>query len=131
MILKLDQFGANIGIYQNGLPLFIQNEILSHYEESDHLQTDQFKLIEPLDELIESIGRVIHFYKYNMMGGTTDLHKIILSGDHSLIELAHKKLDSQYDYEVVEMDYGIEKGNEDEKIPMKYYACIGLGLKEV
>ena len=131
MILKLDQFGANIGIYQNGLPLFIQNEILSHYEESDHLQTNQFNLVEPLDELIESIGRVIHFYKYNMMGGTADLHKIILSGDHSLIELARKKLESQYTYEVVEMDYGIEKGNEDEKIPMKYYACIGLGLKEV
>jgi len=132
MILKLDQFGANIGIYQNGLPLFIQNETLSHYEEADHLQTIELnQLVEPLDELIESIGRVIHFYKYNMMGGNVDLHKIILTGDHSLIELAQKKLESQYTYEVVVMDYGIEKGNEDEKIPMKYYACIGLGLKEV
>jgi type IV pilus assembly protein PilM len=132
MILKLDQFGANIGIYQNGLPLFIQNEFLSHVEVSDHLQNNDFdRFVEPLDELIESIGRVIHFYKYNMMSGLSDLHKIILTGDHSLIELAYKKLKSQYTYEIIVMDYGIEIDNEDEKIPMKYYACIGLGLKEV
>ena len=132
MILKIDQSNATIGIYQKGLPIFIQNEVLSHDEGIKHNDEEHINpLIEPLNDLIDNIGRVIHFYKYNMMSGNADLNQIILTGDHPFMQLAFNKLNQQYSYRITHMNYEIEQVHATEEVPTKYYACIGLGLKEV
>lgn len=132
MILKIDQSNATIGIYQKGLPIFIQNEMLLQDEDIKHNHDEHNNaLIEPLNDLIDNIGRVIHFYKYNMMSGNADLNKIMLTGDHPFMQLAYNKLNDQYNYRITHMDYEIEQVQATEVVPSKYYACIGLGLKEV
>ncbi len=129
LLLKLDLYDANISIFQEHYPVFIQNQQLS-YEDGEHLDEKQ-KTIPIIEELLDELDRIIHFYRYSLTNGNGNIEKISLTGDCPFLDDVYEMMQTRFSFPVRNLHYSAILSADGETLEGKYYPSLGLGLKEV
>lgn len=134
LLLKLDAFDANITIFQNGTPVFMQHHSFS-YEGAIEVTPagmevqDHVLIMNEATGLFEEIGRILHFYQYSFAAGAA-IQKMLLVGDHPLMQDMHAMLQNRFPFMIDHVSYP-SIAAEDEALHSKYYPSLGLVLKGV
>ncbi|MFC5773276.1 type IV pilus biogenesis protein PilM [Ectobacillus antri] len=129
LLVKLDLFDANLTIFQDGAPVFMQTQnvmVEGAIEVADEgvFVHDRTAIMLQIDELLEEIDRILHFYQYSFGQGSREIQKIMLIGDHPLRQELQSIIESRFSFPVEHLDIT------DELSP-KYYPALGLSLKGV
>lgn len=131
LLVKLDVSDANITIFHGTTPVFMQNQKFS-YEDSIEFSSDGMTVrnkemvMTEMDELMEEMDRILHFYKYSFMGGSGNMQKLLLVGDHPLLEEVYGMMRNRLPFAVEFMYASSVKVNNDEDLRPKYYPALGL-----
>jgi type IV pilus assembly protein PilM len=143
MIVQFDIDRVNISMFENQAPIFM------HYLplEFNHLIWDikrnssdqhEFKFIGDSEELantfeeyFKEISKLMDFYRYSIHQGSKNISKILLNGDHPLIEIVYSELESRFEVPVQTISSKELSMGKTAKISMSHYLALGLALKEV
>jgi type IV pilus assembly protein PilM len=83
-----------------------------------------------LEEIYRDITKLMDFYRYSLTHGKKEVTRILVNGDHPMLERVHADMKELFEIPVdtlrVSMP-GIEQGS----LPSCYNLALGLGLKEV
>jgi type IV pilus assembly protein PilM len=135
MLVKLDALDANITIFQNGTPVFMQHYSFSYAEAVEitpvgiEVQNRELILAEA-EEFLEEISRILHFYQYSFAASAGSIQKLLLIGDHPLLEDLYTMLQERFSFTVTSVSYSSVAGK-GELLHPKYYPAFGLTLKGV
>jgi type IV pilus assembly protein PilM len=143
MVVQFDIDRVNISMFENQAPIFM------HYLPSEFNTTiwdikrtadDQYELkfigdpeelTNIFEEYFKEISKLMDFYRYSIHLGSKSISKILLNGDHPLIEIILSELESRFEVPVQTITSRELIPRKTGKIPMAYYLALGLSLKEV
>ncbi|MFX3623030.1 MAG: type IV pilus biogenesis protein PilM [Ectobacillus sp.] len=136
LMVKADAFEATITIFCNQNPVFMQTESLVYGNAAEVAQSgiilqDKEEALKAIDELLEEIDRILHFYKYSFRAGQDNIQKMVLVGDHPLMEEIYMIMRNHFSFIVDPMYYSNVIVPDDRRLPPKYYPVLGLALKGV
>jgi type IV pilus assembly protein PilM len=143
MVVQFDIDRVNISMFENQAPIFMHylplefNTItwdiqrVSNEEHELKFIGDPGELANTFEEYFREIRKLMDFYRYSIHQGSKSITKILLNGDHPLIEIILSELEARFEVPVVTItsrELSIAKSG---KIPMAQYLALGLALKEV
>lgn len=139
------QFGlnhVNICIFEKTVPFFMHHLLL----EFDERQWDKrlkregkYELVYAgnhadlsfqLDDSYKEINRLMDFYRYSLHQGKKEVSKILLNGDHPMLDHIKKDLEKRFDVPLETLNYN-KHVQFERTFPEKYYLALGLALKGV
>ncbi|PAE21717.1 pilus assembly protein PilM [Bacillus sp. 7504-2] len=140
--LLVVQFGlsdVNICIFENTIPFFMHHLPLEfngedwdkklnrfgEYELAFVGEKEQFSF--QMEDSYKELNRLMDFYRYSLHQGKKQVSKILLSGDHPLLEQIKAELDNRFDVPVQMIAF--EQG--ETKLPQAFHLALGLALKGV
>ncbi|WP_416825539.1 type IV pilus biogenesis protein PilM [Ectobacillus polymachus] len=131
MLLKLDVSDANITIFHETTPVFMQNQKFAYEDAIEFSPTgmtvrDKQLVMTEIDELMEEIDRILHFYKYSFMGGAGNMQKLLLAGDHPLLEEVYGLMRNRLSFPAELLSASSAAVANDEAFRLKYYPALGL-----
>ena len=143
LVLQFDLDLVVMSIFENEVPFFMRHMYVQ-YKETDwdinigrsgfqklNFIGDWDELIQQFDEAFKEINKLIDFYQYSLHQGKNEISKILLVGDHPMVEEINVALHDRFGIEVetlVANLVGIEK---NKPVPRSHYLALGLALKEV
>ncbi len=82
------------------------------------------------EDIYKEINRLMDFYRYSLHQGKKQISKILLNGDHPMIERIKGDLEGRFvvPLETIVYDHKFEK---DHSLPYTHYLALGLALKGV
>ena len=142
LLIQFEVNSVNITIFERHIPFFMhhlpiefnQNEWemkpnrsgesqLTYIGEANNLEY-QFQ------DIYKEINRLIEFYRYSLHQGQKQVSRILLNGDHPMIEKINRDLQGRFDIPIETIAY--EKTVDHEHtLPRSYYLALGLALKGV
>lgn len=143
--LLIVQFGlneVNICIFENTVPFFMHHLPIEYDEEHwdkklnragqyDLIYTgDESDLSFQLEDSYKEINRLMDFYRYSLHQGKKQVSKILLTGDHPMLQQILKDLEGRFDVPLELISYP-EQENLEPEFSYKYYLALGLALKGV
>jgi type IV pilus assembly protein PilM len=143
MIVQFDIDRVNISMFENQAPIFMHYlplefstltwEIKRIGEDLHEIKFigDPGELANTFEEYFKEISKLMDFYRYSIHQGSKNISKILLNGDHPLIEIILSELESRYEIPVQTISSRDLNEGKTGKIPMAHYLALGLALKEV
>lgn len=143
--LLIVQFGlneVNICIFENTVPFFMHHlpiEFDEKHWDKKLNRTGNYDLVYmgetddlsfQLEDSYKEINRLMDFYRYSLHQGKKQVSKILLCGDHPLLEQIKTDLDGRFDVPLEEISFS-EQTNLDPEFSYKFYLALGLALKGV
>ncbi|WP_318508195.1 type IV pilus biogenesis protein PilM [Bacillus sp. T3] len=143
LVLQFDLDLVVMSIFENIIPAFMRHYYLHYHEDDWDIQMgrsgfqqlsfvgDQDELKEQFDEAFKEINKLIDFYQFSLHQGKTEIHKIVLTGDHPLLEEICQALKVVLDINVELLDLNELETSKNRPLPRSHYLALGLALKEV
>lgn len=143
LMAQFDVHKVNISIFENYIPLvnyLMVNEMNEKDWEQKLNSEGQYRLffigkeeeyLLQLSDTFVEISRLMDFYRYSINEGKKGVTKILISGDHPLLEFIKKEMNHRFDLPIVMIDNERIKNGQGEPLPSSYYLAFGLALKEV
>jgi type IV pilus assembly protein PilM len=143
MLVQFDIDRVNISMFENQAPIFMHYlplefntvtwDITRVSDEVHELKFigDPEELANIFEEYFREIRKLMDFYRYSIHHGSKSITKILLNGDHPLIEIILSELESRFDVPVQTISSRELSIGKTGKIPMAQYLALGLALKEV
>lgn len=143
LMVQFDINVVNICIFENHLPFFLHH-LLPDFDEDkwsvginkvgnhDLLyrgETDE--LLFQIEDIFKEINKFIDFYRYSINHGKQQITKILLNGDHPLLDLITKEMEQRFNVPVQKINGNLIAQATEDKLPMTHYLALGLALKEV
>ncbi|MGD6841158.1 type IV pilus biogenesis protein PilM [Bacillus infantis] len=136
MLVQFDMTKVNISIFDKQFPLFMHHLPLENADGAWEGQMDkegksQFTYsgeIEDLqfsfEDIYKEISKLMDFYRYSVTKGKEEVTRILLSGDHPMLNSIHEEMERRFSVPLMEMgEFG--------QIPRTHSLALGLALKEV
>jgi type IV pilus assembly protein PilM len=143
MVVQFDIDRVNISMFENQAPIFMHylpSEFNTTIWDIKRTANDQYELkfigdpeelTNIFEEYFKEISKLMDFYRYSIHQGSKSISKILLNGDHPLIEIILSELESRFEVPVQTITSRELIPRKTGKIPMAYYLALGLSLKEV
>lgn len=143
MVVQFDIDRVNISMFENQAPIFMHylplefNTITWDIKRLDAGQHefrfigDPGELANTFEEYFKEISKLMDFYRYSIHQGSKSITKILLNGDHPLMNIILSELEARYEIPVQSITSKELNGGKTGKIPMAQYLALGLALKEV
>jgi type IV pilus assembly protein PilM len=143
MIVQFDIDRVNISMFENQAPIFMHYlpvefntliwEIKRIGEDLHEIKFigDPEELANTFEEYFKEISKLMDFYRYSIHQGSKSISKILVNGDHPLLEIILSELESRYEIPVQTISSRDLNEGKSGKIPMAQYLALGLALKEV
>ncbi|MFP7444116.1 pilus assembly protein PilM [Bacillus infantis] len=138
MMVQADIQQVNVSIFENHKPVFMRHLLMDidsgkwELEPGNQLAYlgDKEEIISPLEDIYKELDRVMSFYRYSLYQGNRQITKILVDGDHPLLEEIQSALNSRLDALVVLLSETAEFREKPSYLP-QFNLNVGLGLKEV
>jgi type IV pilus assembly protein PilM len=143
MVLQFDIDRVNISMFENQAPIFMHYlplefntvtwDIKRTSDDQHELKFigDPEELTNTFEEYFKEISKLMDFYRYSIHRGSKNISKILLNGDHPLIDIILSELEDRFEVPVQTITSRELIPGKTGKIPMAYYLALGLSLKEV
>jgi type IV pilus assembly protein PilM len=143
MVLQFDIDRVNISMFENQAPIFMHYlplefntvtwDIKRTSDDQHELKFigDPEELTNTFEEYFKEISKLMDFYRYSIHQGSKNISKILLNGDHPLIDIISSELEDRFEVPVQTITSRELIPGKTGKIPMAYYLALGLSLKEV
>lgn len=89
------------------------------------------ELYQQFDESFKEVNKLIEFYQYSLHQGKNEISKILLTGDHPLLDDIMKELQTRFEIKVEILDAEELQTDKNKPLPRSHYLAFGLALKEV
>jgi type IV pilus assembly protein PilM len=143
LIIQFDLDLVNMSIFENKTPFFTRH----HHIPFDHNQWDTHvartgfqqltykgdleELAGQFDEVTKEINLMIDFYQFSLNQGKNELSKILLTGDHPLLQSILKEMEKRFEIPVELLDSSSLNTEKNRPLPASHHLALGLALKEV
>lgn len=131
LLIKLDTLDSSLTIFKGDIPIFMQHQHFEYeasVEVTDAGVTLPFEVAIPaVEEWMEEIDRILHFYRYSFTAGNGAIGKAVLTGDHPFLQDIYDMLQQRFSFAALYMHYPSDL----EEMHPKYYSSLGLALKGV
>jgi type IV pilus assembly protein PilM len=143
MVVQFDIDRVNISMFENQAPIFMHYlplEFNTTLWDINRTSDDQHELkfigdpeelTNTIEEYFKEISKLMDFYRYSIHRGSKNISKILLNGDHPLIDIILSELEDRFEVPVQTITSRELIPGKTGKIPMAYYLALGLSLKEV
>jgi type IV pilus assembly protein PilM len=143
MVVQLDIDRVNISIFENHAPIFMHYlplEFNNHTWDIKRISDNQHELkfigdsaelANTFEEYFKEVRKLMDFYRYSIHQGSKSISKILLNGDHPLIDIIHTELESRFEVPVQTISSREINDGKSGKITMAHFLALGLALKEV
>jgi type IV pilus assembly protein PilM len=144
MVLQFDIDRVNISMFENQAPIFMHyiplefNTItwdIKRNEEDNRYEIkfigDAGELANTFEEYFKEISKLMDFYRYSIHQGSKSISKILLNGDHPLMEIILSEIASRFEVPVQTITLQESNVGKTGKVPMAQFLALGLALKEV
>lgn len=139
---QFDLTNINMSIFENTVPYVMRHFPFAFSLEKWEIKPDKngvnYQYIGNIDELkrdfediYHEISKLMDFYRYSLYNGKKEVSKVLISGDHPLLNIIVEEMKSRYELPVSLLQLKDEANGKNEKLPYKYYLSLGLALKEV
>ncbi|WP_059171288.1 type IV pilus biogenesis protein PilM [Bacillus sp. FJAT-27445] len=81
--------------------------------------------------IYSEMGKLMDFYRYSASGGTKGVTKILLDGDHPMLNKIHINLGEQFGLPVATLPSEAVHNGRNRVLPPSHTLALGLALKEV
>ncbi len=142
LFINYDIGSITLSVFHNHKPMFMRHISVPNDETlwTRHLgdEGDLFIQCESLDKMkgqfddqYLEIERIINFYKFSIQKGSSEITKVVLTGDHPYLAMIEEDLTERLDVKVNSLNEGFAETLQGEHIPARYVLPLGLSLKEV
>ncbi|KKK33058.1 pilus assembly protein PilM [Mesobacillus campisalis] len=143
LIIQFDLDLVNMSIFENKMPLFTRHHQLpfDHKQWDTHVARTGFQqltykgdieeLAGQFDEVTKEINMMIDFYQFSLNQGKNELSKILLTGDHPMLNSILKELEKRFEIPVELLDSSSLNTEKNRPLPASHHLALGLALKEV
>jgi type IV pilus assembly protein PilM len=143
MVVQFDIDRVNISMFENQAPIFMHylplefNTVtwdIKRTDDDKHILKfigDSEELANIFEEYFKEISKLMDFYRYSIHQGSKSISKILLNGDHPLIDIINSELETRFDIPIQMITSRELDTEKTGKIPMAHYLALGLALKEV
>jgi len=142
LVVQFDSHSVNICIFENHIPFFMHHLPIDFVQEEWEMKLNRSgenvltyvgapnNLEYQFQDIYKEINRILDFYSYSIHQGQKQFSRILLNGDHPMIENVKKDLEERFNIQVETITY---EGNEyiDNNLPHTHYLALGLALKGV
>lgn len=142
LVVQFDLNSVNICIFEQHIPFFMHHLPIDFNQEEwkrklNHSGEYRLTYIgEPINleyqfqDIYKEINRLLDFYRYTLNQGQKQVSRILLNGDHPMIEKIKKDLEERFHIPIETIAYGENEHNEH-ILPHTYFLALGLALKGV
>lgn len=143
LILQFDLDIVNMSIFENESPFFMRHHHLPFDDANWDIKVgrsgfqqlsfkgDFEELAQQFDEVIKEVNKLIDFYQFSLHQGKNEISKILLTGDHPLLNTILLELQKRFDISVNLLDASHLNTEKNRPLPTSHYLALGLALKEV
>jgi type IV pilus assembly protein PilM len=101
-----------------------------HTEQELVYEGEVSELTFQLDDIYRDIAKLMDFYRYSLTHGKKEVTRILVNGDHPMLERVLSDMKERFDIPV-ETLVVMMQGSDQELLPNSFHLALGLGLKEV
>ncbi|MGV2938054.1 type IV pilus biogenesis protein PilM [Mesobacillus sp. LC4] len=83
-----------------------------------------------LEDIYRDIAKLMDFYHYSLTQGKNEVTRILLNGDHPLLDRILNDMKERFGIQVDTLKVPLQ-GEATEELPKAFHLALGLGLKEV
>lgn len=83
------------------------------------------------ENMLKEVNKLKDFYCYSLNNGNREVTKLLLSGDHPLLQAVFEEMKDSLEIPVVTLSFDNQTIGKSEIIQNKYLLPVGLALKEV
>ncbi|MFE8703444.1 type IV pilus biogenesis protein PilM [Cytobacillus sp. FJAT-54145] len=143
LAVQFDVNGVNISIFENHIPFFMHHLPVEYSDERWNLKLNQEGHYElkyagevndlnyQFEDIYKEINRLMDFYRYTLHQGQKQVTKILVNGDHLLLPMIIKEMESRFFVPITSIDYEPLQVEHENPFPRSHYLALGLALKEV
>jgi len=130
MMIECFPEGADVSIFNDGLPVFIRSISISN---NNTFATVAERTEHYTKNLITELSRIMNYYKFSISTEFRDITRVYTSGNHSLIESIHQHLSDELKIDLfsIPLDFinEMELGILSDSKRINYCSALGLALK--
>lgn len=84
-----------------------------------------------LEDFYKEVSKLMDFYRYSLYQGNEQISKVLLNGDHPLLQVILEEMKERFDLSVQTIDLTQMEMGKSSVFPPSHYLALGLALKEV
>ncbi|WML45551.1 pilus assembly protein PilM [Neobacillus sp. PS3-40] len=92
---------------------------------------DASELAYQFEDILKEMNKLIDFYRYSLNNGKKEVTKLLLSGDHPLLQVILEKVKDRLDIPVTTISLDSYAKGKAGMVPTRHLLSLGLALKEV
>lgn len=136
-VVSMCIFEEHVPVYMRHVPGDMKENWSMKFGEGGHHSEQKMvyvgeisELTFQFEEIYREITKLMDFYRYSLTHGKKEVTRILVNGDHPMIERVHADMNEWFGVPVDTLKV-IMPGSEHEPLPSCYNLALGLGLKEV
>ncbi|QKS71855.1 pilus assembly protein PilM [Paenalkalicoccus suaedae] len=137
MMLQVYPTHVHATIFDHELPLVMRTIPLESNSDKWKLDYGELRFTGESEELLsgwrdaeDEIGKLLNFYQYNYQSGQSSVGKIVVSGDHPLLEKLTELAKQTFTQKVVGLFELEAETKRQERIEARFYEAVGLAMKK-
>jgi len=139
LAVQFDVNTVNICIFENHIPFFMHHMPIEFDEKKWEAKLNRIGQYElnfigkqsdldyQFEDIYKEINRLMDFYRYSLHQGKKQVSKILLNGDHPMIEKIKSDFTDRFDIPIETISF--EENQDDHSLPYTHYLALGLALK--
>ncbi|OCA91259.1 pilus assembly protein PilM [Bacillus sp. FJAT-27225] len=141
--VQVNLTSVNMTIFEEQVPYFMRQFPLD-FEVNDweirrdrsgtceyQYKGDSYKLDGQFSMIYSEMNKLMDFYRYSANVETTGVNKILLVGDHPLLDRIHDEMKEQFDLPIFTFPTESIHNSRNKSLPQTHALALGLSLKEV
>lgn len=141
--IQFDLTSVNMCIFEGTVPFVMRNFPLPFELEKWEMNRERnefinFKYIGDIsetayqfDDIFKELNKLMDFYRYSLHNGKKEVTKLLLNGDHPLIQFILEEMKDRFDLPVTTISLDFPTKGNTEIVPATHLLSYGLALKEV
>jgi type IV pilus assembly protein PilM len=141
--LQFDITSINMCIFEETVPYVMRHFPLPFEMEKWEMVKDRSSSIDykyigdssalayQFEDIIKEVNKLRDFYRYSLNNGKKEVTKLLLSGDHPLLQAILEEIRDRLDIPVVTISFDSQTKGKSGIVPTKHLLSLGLALKEV
>lgn len=143
LMIQFDLDHVNMSIFENEIPFFMRHHALPYYEKEWDIHIgrsgfqqfsfigDGVELQQQLEDAYREMNKLVEFYQYSLHQGKSEITKVVVTGDHPLLDKVVDDLSTRFEIPVEPLDATELDTEKNKPLPRSHNLAFGLALKEV
>jgi type IV pilus assembly protein PilM len=134
---------VTMSVFENQIPQFMRHFPMDFESKKwevkldstgfyDYKYTGEFNQLKfQFAEMYKEMNKLMDFYRYSLQNGKQEVTKILLSGDHPLLDMISIEMMESFDVPVQTLSAEGISNVKNKTVPQTHLLALGLALKEV